>query len=112
MKKIISLILAMTMLLGAMFVMTSCDLFGGNDEDQKIYVQTNAYFAPFEYYDGTDIVGVDVEIMELVGEKMGKDIVWQDGEFGIIIDTVIAIFTAIFYRLALPSLREFATKKK
>ena len=78
----------MSMLLGAMFVMTSCDLFGGGDENEKIYVQTNAYFAPFEYYDGTEIVGVDVEIMELVGEKMGKDIVWQDGEFGIIIDTV------------------------
>ena len=87
MKKIISLILAMSMLLGAMFVMTSCNLFGG-DENEKIYVQTNAYFAPFEYYDGTEIVGVDVEIMELVGEQMGKDIVWQDGEFGIIIDTV------------------------
>ncbi len=90
MKKIISLILAMTMLLGAMFVMTSCDLFGGNDEDQKIYVQTNAYFAPFEYYDGTEIVGVDVEIMEMVGDKMNKKIVWQDGDFGIIIDTVKA----------------------
>ena len=86
MKKIISLILAMTMLLGAMLVITSCSLFG--DEKEKIYVQTNAYFAPFEYYDGTDIVGVDVEIMEMVGEKMGKEIVWQDGDFGIIIDTV------------------------
>lgn len=86
MKKIISLILAMTMLLGAMLVITSCSLFG--DEKEKIYVQTNAYFAPFEYYDGTDIVGVDVEIMEMVGKKLGKDIVWQDGDFGIIIDTV------------------------
>jgi len=90
MKKIISLILAMSMLLGAMLVMTSCGIFGANGENEKIYVQTNAYFAPFEYYDGTDIVGVDVEIMEKVGEKMGKDIVWQDGDFGIIIDTVKA----------------------
>ena len=86
MKKIISLILAMTMILGAAFAITSCSLFGG--ENEKIYVQTNAYFAPFEYYDGTEIVGVDVEIMEMVGEKMGKEIVWQDGDFGIIIDTV------------------------
>ena len=80
----------MSMLLGAMLVMTSCGIFGANGENEKIYVQTNAYFAPFEYYDGTDIVGVDVEIMEKVGEKMGKDIVWQDGDFGIIIDTVKA----------------------
>ena len=85
MKKIISLILALTMLLGVM-ALTSCTLFGDNEE--SIYVQTNAYFAPFEYYDGTEIVGVDVEIMEMVGEKLGKDIVWQDGDFGIIIDVV------------------------
>jgi polar amino acid transport system substrate-binding protein len=72
------------MLLGMAATLTYCNLFGGDE----IYVQTNAYFAPFEYYDGTEIVGVDVEIMEMVGEKMGKDIVWTDGDFGIIIDTV------------------------
>ncbi len=87
MRKIISLIMVVTMLLGAMLTLGSC---GGDGipETEKIYVQTNAYFAPFEYYDGTDIVGVDVEIMEKVGAKLGKKIVWQDGDFGIIIDTV------------------------
>lgn len=81
MKKIISLILAISMLLAMGMTLTSC---GG----EQIYVQTNAYFAPFEYYDGTEIVGVDVEIMEKVGDKMGKDIVWTDGDFAVIIDTV------------------------
>ena len=77
------------MLLGATFALSSCGLFGDDTpETEKIYVQTNAYFAPFEYYDGTKIVGVDVEIMEMVGEKLNKEIVWQDGDFGIIIDTV------------------------
>ena len=91
MKKILSLILALTMLLGATFVLSSCDLLGlGGGKDGDIYVQTNAYFAPFEYYDGSKIVGVDVEIMEKVGEKLNKNIVWQDGDFGIIIDTVAA----------------------
>ena len=83
MKKIISLILSAALLVGATVALTSCK---GNKN--KIYVQTNAYFAPFEYYDGTDIVGVDVEIMEMVGKKLGKEIVWEDGDFGIIIDTV------------------------
>ena len=76
------------MLLSAMLTLSSCDLLGLGSEKEKIYVQTNAYFAPFEYYDGADIVGVDVEIMEKVGQKLGKEIVWQDGDFGIIIDTV------------------------
>lgn len=84
MKKIITLILALVMLTSAAFTLSSCSLFGGD----SIYVQTNAYFAPFEYYDGSNIVGVDVEIMEMVGDKLGKEIVWQDGDFGIIIDTV------------------------
>ena len=81
MKRIVSLLLALVIMCGAAFALTSC---GGGE----IIVQTNAYFAPFEYYDGTEIVGVDVEIMEKVGEKLGKKIVWQDGDFGIIIDTV------------------------
>lgn len=81
MKKIISLVLALTLLCGAAFALSSC---GGND----IIVRTNAYFAPFEYYDGTEIVGVDVDIMKLVGEKLGKNIVWSDGDFGTIIDNV------------------------
>ena len=85
MKKILSLILAVAMLLAMGTTLTSC--FGGGAAE-KIYVQTNAYFAPFEYYKGSEIVGVDIEIMELVGKKLGKEIVWQDGDFGIIIDTV------------------------
>lgn len=83
MKKIISLILALTLMCGAAFALTSC----GGDE---IIVHTNAYFAPFEYYDGTTIKGVDVEIMELVGEELGKDIKFVNTEFSAIIDNVKA----------------------
>ncbi|NBI09481.1 hypothetical protein D1641_05520 [Colidextribacter sp. OB.20] len=59
---------------------------GGAD----ISVYTNAYFAPFEYYDGTDIVGVDVDVMNMVGEKLGRKVVYTNVEFGTIIDTVSA----------------------
>ena len=57
---------------------------GGAD----ISVYTNAYFAPFEYYDGTDIVGVDVDVMNMVGEKLGRKVSYTNVEFGVIIDTV------------------------
>ena len=86
MKKIISVILTVALACTMLFSLASCGPKG--DEKGKIYVQTNAYFAPFEYYQGSEIVGVDVEIMELVGAKLNKDIVWNDGDFGIIIDTV------------------------
>lgn len=83
MKKILSMALVAVMILGACFGLTSC----GNNE---IIVQTNAFFAPFEYYDGTEIKGVDVEIMALVGEKMGKDVKFENVEFAAIIDNVAA----------------------
>ena len=81
MKKILALVLALVMMATMALAFTSC----GGDE---IIVQTNAFFAPFEYYEGEEIVGVDVEIMNRVGAKLGKEIVWNDGDFGIVIDTV------------------------
>ena len=83
MKKIISLMLALAVVIGCVFSLASC----GGDE---IIVHTNAYFAPFEYFEGTEIKGVDVEIMDLVGEKMGKKIKFVNTEFSAIIDNVKA----------------------
>ena len=81
MKKIIAL--ALCLIIGA-----TCLCMTGCNADDTIIVQTNAYFAPFEYYDGAKIVGVDVEIMNLVGEKLGKKIEFQNVEFSVIIDNV------------------------
>ena len=82
MKKIIAFALCLLMC-------ATCLLMSGCNTD-SIIVQTNAYFAPFEYYDGAQIVGVDVEIMNLVGEKLGKKIEFQNVEFEVIIDNVSA----------------------
>ena len=84
MKKLLSLTLAIVMLASCLFSFSSCKLFGGNE----IIVHTNAFFAPFEYYDGDEIVGVDVEIMNLVGQKMGKKVKFENTEFAAIIDNV------------------------
>ena len=89
MKKIVSLVLALTLCLGTMLAVVSC----GNGETagtEKIIVQTNAYFAPFEYFEGTTICGVDVEIMDKVGKKLGKEIEFVNTEFSAIIDNVKA----------------------
>lgn len=71
-------------------VIGAATLFGATacDKDDTIYVDTNAFFAPFEYYDGTEIKGVDVDIMNLVGEKLGKKVVFENTDFGVIIDNV------------------------
>lgn len=80
MKKIITLILAMLMCV-ACVGFTAC----GND---AIYVDTNAFFAPFEYYKGSEIVGVDVDIMNKVGKKLDKKVVFENTDFDVIIDNV------------------------
>ena len=81
MKKIIALALCL-------LTCVACLCMTGCGADNTIIVQTNAYFAPFEYMDGGNIVGVDVEIMNLVGEKLGKKVEFQNVEFSVIIDNV------------------------
>ncbi len=85
MKKTLSIILAAVMLLSAALVFTGC-----GEKSEKIIVQTNAYFAPFEYYDGTEIKGVDVDIMAKVSEKTGREVEFNNTEFAAIIDNVAA----------------------
>ena len=82
MKKILAIALALIMMLSCTVLFASCS------NDDTIIVHTNAFFAPFEYYDGTEIKGVDVEIMNLVGEKMGKKVEFVNVEFSAIIDNV------------------------
>ena len=59
--------------------------------DIKVYdytVETNAFFAPFEFYDNREIVGVDVEIINRVADKLDATIDIKNVEFDIIIDNV------------------------
>ena len=67
---------------------TAASLAGCGKDPNTIYVDTNAFFAPFEYYDGKEIKGVDVDIMNKVGEKLGKKVVIENTSFGVIIDNV------------------------
>ena len=84
MKKLISLLLC------ALFILSSALVFTGCGAEKTLIVQTNAYFAPFEYYEGTTITGVDVEIMEKVAEKLGMKLEFVNVEFAAIIDNVAA----------------------
>ncbi len=60
------------------------------EKEADYVVETNAFFAPFEYYENRQIVGVDVEIVNRVAEKMGKTIQLKNVEFDVIIDNVEA----------------------
>lgn len=76
MKKIILLSLCLIMLCGC-----------GRNKDELVMV-TEAGFAPFEYYQNNEIVGVDVEIAKEIANKMGKKLVIKDVAFDSIINEV------------------------
>lgn len=56
--------------------------------ENELVMATNATFPPYEYYDGNDIVGIDVEIAEAIAEKLGMTLRVDDMEFNSIITAV------------------------
>lgn len=58
------------------------------DNNYDYVVETNAFFAPFEFYENRKIVGVDVDVVNRVAEKMNKKIQIKNVEFDVIIDNV------------------------
>lgn len=88
MKKILAALLTVATVITCAFAFTACNKNGGDD---TIVCYTNAFFAPFEYYggaSGTEIVGVDIDIMNKVGEKLGKKVVYENKDFATLIDYV------------------------
>ncbi len=60
------------------------------DAEADYVVETNAFFAPFEYYDNRQIVGVDIDIVNRVADRLDKTIQVKNVEFDVIIDNVEA----------------------
>ncbi len=105
MKKIIAMLMALMLMISGIAVFTACD---GNDEnkgstesstegatteapaDQVLKMATNAYFQPYEYYEGDKIVGIDAEIAAAIAEKLGMKLEIEDMEFDSIITAVNA----------------------
>ena len=57
-------------------------------KDGKLIMATNAYFQPYEFYDGDKIVGIDAEIAAAIAEKLGLELVIEDMAFDSIITAV------------------------
>ena len=83
MKKIISIMLVAVMLLSAVCALTSC-----NKDENVLVMATNAAFPPYEYVEGGNFVGIDVEIATEIAKKLGMELKIEDVEFGSIIGGV------------------------
>lgn len=53
-----------------------------------LVVATNAYFPPFEYFEGNKFKGVDIEIASKIATKLGKTLFVKDMDFEAIIPSV------------------------
>lgn len=77
-------------------------IIGCEKENKKLYVGTNAEFEPFEYREGGNIVGFDIELIGEISKLINKDIEVEDMAFdGLLpalqtkkIDLIIAGMTA------------------
>ena len=49
---------------------------------------TNATFPPYEYYEGDKIVGIDAEVAQAIGDKLGMDVTIEDMDFTSLITAV------------------------
>ena len=82
MKKFLLLVLAFVLGLTCLG-MTACN------KGNTLYVYTNSGFAPYEYLnDQGKVVGVDIDIMNAIGEELGYKVVVRDIEFDQILNEV------------------------
>jgi len=70
------------------FVIVIVGIIMWKDRQGKIIMVTEAGFAPYEFYNGQEIVGVDIEIAKAIAEELGKELVIVDTEFTSVLDKV------------------------
>ena len=94
MKKILALSLALLFVLAAF---AGCggktETAGSNGSDsagkaEKLVMATNASFPPYEFKEGEDFAGIDVEIAKEIAKKLNRELEIVDTEFGSIIGGV------------------------
>ena len=81
MKKLLSIILSITMLI-SMGTVAFADSVNGPMQKAKIKVGISADFPPFEYYnENGELYGFDVDLMNYIGERIGFDIEFVNVSF-------------------------------
>lgn len=108
MKKYLAIFMALVLALSCMMIFSACDgttseketessteagtiadTEAENDGEKTVLkMGTNAYFQPYEYYEGKKIVGIDAEIAAAIAEKLGMTLEIVDMEFDSILTAV------------------------
>lgn len=62
--------------------------FDLNKADTQLVVATNANFAPFEYKEGNQFAGIDIEIAAYIAEALDMELVIKDMDFDSVVTSV------------------------
>lgn len=84
MKKVVSILLVAACTMG----LAACGGKEKAEEDKTLVMATNAEFPPYEYYEGEDVVGIDVDIASAIAEELGMELKVEDMAFDSIIPAV------------------------
>ena len=88
-KKLLSLVLVAAMALSVVACGGKKEAAEAPAAEKEVLVMaTNAEFPPYEYYDGSDIVGIDAEFAAAIAEKLGMELKIEDMAFDSIIAAV------------------------
>ena len=107
MKKLLSLLLVVTLVFSVAVLFTACDKAEVKKDaaapaeeaktestsidihgDGKLQMATNAAFPPYEFKEGEEFKGIDVEIAQAIADKLGMEFEVVDMEFDAIIASV------------------------
>ncbi len=61
---------------------------GTTYENGKLVVVSNVAFPPYEYYENGEAVGIDMDLIKAIGDKLGMEVQLEDIEFDSIINAV------------------------
>lgn len=67
-----------------LFIVSGCSF----KDDSKLILVTEAGFAPYEFYQNGEIVGVDIDIAKEIAKELGKKLVVKDVSFDFLINEV------------------------
>ena len=87
MKKYLKIMFAVMLIAAVALCAASC---GSEEESDKpvLTLATSADFPPYEYYDGTEIVGIDPEVAQAIADKLGMTLKIEDMNFNSVVTSV------------------------
>ncbi len=102
MKKLNAIILSSILIVVMAFSLTACGDTGDkkSSDDNVLVMATESTFPPYEYKEGDDFAGIDVDIAKAIADKLGMELKIEDVAF----DSIIAGVSTGKYDIGLAGL--------